>query len=351
MQIERILAVIRFLSIGPETVATLNPKLKSLGYDRSDRTIYRDLTKISEVLNTSHIHVATSEGSFRKRTWMIVSHKQETSISYQDYISLFLIEQFKTKWLKKVTGDTLKQIIDVNKGISIKDFSEIAQLVPSNSVENSNWSEFIYKAKHKKLLQIILKAITKRIVLKIDWYNHDRLVECNFESHRLVYHRGTIHLIGCYYKSSNKSNHVIELDSIEAIKELEITFNMKGNQTLLDDDLQTKFGIHETNDEKIYKVVLHISKSNGIYISNRFWHNTQKFKVLSDGSYHMEMQCKINIELVGWIMSWLEHVKVLSPVILKDHITERLEYVHKMYIRNLEVISPANTNDWKSIGK
>jgi hypothetical protein len=351
MQIERILAVIRFLSIGPETVATLNPKLRSLGYDCSDRTIYRDLTKISEVLNTSQIHVAASEGNFRKRTWMIVSHEQETSISYQDYISLFLIEHFKTKWLKKVTGDTLKQIIDVNKGLSIDDFTEIAQLVPSNSVENSNWSEFIYKSKHKKFLQLILKAITKRIVLKIKWFSHEQLVEFNFESLRLVYHRGTVHLLGCHYKNSNKSIHVIELESIESIEELDKNFNMKGNQKLLDDNLQTKFGIHQTNDEKIYKVVLHLSKSTGIYISNRFWHKTQKFKLLSDGSYHMEMQCKINIELVGWIMSWLEHMKVVSPAVLKDHIVERVQYINNIYINNLDPVSPNDTNNWKIIGE
>jgi len=351
MQIERILSVIRYLSIGPETVITLNSKLKSLGYHCSDRTIYRDLTKISQVLNTSQIQVASSEGNFNKRTWMIVSNDRMASISHQDYISFFLIEYFKTNWLKKITGDTLKQIIDVNKGLSIDDFTEIAQLVPNNSLENSNWSEFIYKSKHKKFLQLVLKAITKRIVLKIKWYGHEELVEFNFESMRLVYHRGTVHLLGCHYKNSNQSIHVIELEAIESIEELDKNFNIKGNQKLLDRYLQTKFGIHETSDEKVYKVVLHISKSTGIYISNRFWHNTQKFKRLSDGSYQMEMRCRINIELVGWIISWLEHMKVVSPVVLKDHIVERIQYINNIYTNNLDPVSPRDTNKWKIIGE
>jgi len=351
MQIERILAVIRFLSMGPETIATLNPKLKSLGYTCSERTIYRDLTKISEVLNTPQIHVAISEGVFNKKTWMIVSIENDSSLSFQEYVNLFLIEHFKSKWLKKVTGDTLSQIMDLKKGVSVDSFPEIVHLVPGNSVVNSDWSEFVYKSKHKNYLKELLKAITNKIVVHLKCYDHENLVEVNFEPMRLIYHRGTVFLLGCHYKNSNKALHVIELDAIETITVLDKRFNMKGNQKLIDNYLHAKFGVHDTNDSKIYKIVIHISKSSGIYISNRFWHKTQKFKELSDGSFKMEMQCAISIELVGWIMSWLEHMKVISPAILKEHIADRAFYIHQMYKNNQDPISPKNTDDWKVIGK
>ncbi len=351
MQIERILAVIRYLSIGPETVATLYPKLKSLGYNCSERTIYRDLTKISEVLNTAQIHVAVTEGVFNKKTWMIVSSDNDTSISFQEYVNLFLIEHFKSKWLKKVTGDTLSQILDVKKGVSVESFPEIVQLVPGTAVINSDWSEFIYKAKHKKYLKDLLRAITYKIVVQIKYYDHEHLVLVNFEPMRMVYHRGTVHLIGCHYKNSDKSIQVIELDAIESVIEIDKRFNMKGNYKLLDSNLQTKFGIHASNDEKVYRVVLHIGRSAGIYIANRFWHKTQKVTVLPDGSYQLEMQCTINIELVGWIMSWLEHMKVISPSILKKHIADRANYIHLMYKNDQHPISPKDTDNWNVIGE
>jgi predicted DNA-binding transcriptional regulator YafY len=282
---------------------------------------------------------------------MIVSSENDTSLSFQEYVNLFLIEHFKTKWLKKVTGDTLSQIMDVKKGVSLDSFPEIVQLVPGNSVVNSEWSEFIYKSKHKKFLKELLKAITNKIVVSIKCYDHEHLVDVNFEPMRLIYHRGTVHLLGCHYKNSNKALHVIELDAIESIAVLDKRFNMKGNQKLIDNYLNTKFGVHNTADMKVYKIVIHISKSAGIYISNRFWHKTQKFKELSDGSFHMEMQCTINIELVGWIMSWLEHMKVVSPAILKEHIADRASYMHQMYKNNQDPISPKDTDNWKVIGQ
>ncbi|MFM7015806.1 MAG: helix-turn-helix transcriptional regulator [Bacteroidota bacterium] len=351
MQIERILTVIRFLSVGPETVATLYPKLKSLGYNCSERTIYRDLTKISEVLNTPQIRVAVSEGVFNKKTWMIVSSENDTSLSFQEYVNLFLIEHFKTKWLKKATGDTLSQILDMKKGVSLDSFPEIVQLVPSNAVANSDWSEFIFKAKHKKFLDELLRAITNKIVVSIKHYDHERLVEINYEPLRMIYHRGTVHLIACHYKNSDRALHVIELDAIESVVELDKRFNLKGSLKAIDNKLQTKFGIHDSNDTKVYKVIIHISKSAGIYLSNRFWHKSQKFKLLDDGSYHLEMQCCINIELVGWIMSWLEHMKVVSPTLLKEHIQKRSLYIHQMYKNNDDPISPRDTDNWDSIGE
>lgn len=351
MQIERILAVIRFLSIGPETVSTLYPKLKSLGFNCSERTIYRDLTKISEVLNTPQIHVAATEGVFNKKTWMIVSSENDTSISFQDYVNLFLVEHFKSKWLKKVTGDTISQILDVTKGVSVESLPDIVQLVPINAIVHTDWSEFIYKAKHKKYLKDLLKAITNKIVVQIKYYDHEHLVLVKFEPIRLIYHRGTIHLIGFHYRNSDKSIQVIELDSIVSVIEIDKRFKIKGHYKLLDINLKSKFGIHASADSKIYKIVIHISKSSGIYLSNRFWHKSQKFMQLPDGSFHLEMQCTINIELVGWIMSWLEHMKVLSPAILKNHIAERANHIHLMYKNNQHPISPKDTNNWNVIGE
>ena len=350
MQIERILSVIRFLSIGPETVATLYPKLKSLGYNCSERTIYRDLTKISEVLNTKQIHVAVSEGVFNKKTWMIVSNENDTSISFQEYVNLFLIEHFKAKWLKKVTGNTLTNILDEKKGASLESFPEIVELVPDNAVVNSDWSEFIFKAKHRKFLKDLLRAITNKIVLQIKYFNHDKLVLVNLEPMRIVYHRGTVHLVGFLYRNADKSIQIIELEAIEALNEIDKRFNRKANYKLMDQSIQSLFGIHKSNDLKIYRVVLHFSKSTGIFVANRFWHKSQKITILADGSYQLEMQCIINIELVGWIMSWLEHVKVIAPAILKNNIIERINYIQLLYKNNQPPISPKETENWNIIG-
>lgn len=74
----------------------------------------------------------------------------------------------------------------------------------------------------------MLKAITNKIVVQIKYYDHEHLVLVKFEPIRLIYHRGTIHLIGFHYRNSDKSIQVIELDSIVSVIEIDKRFKIKG---------------------------------------------------------------------------------------------------------------------------
>ena len=126
---------------------------------------------------------------------------------------------------------------------------------------------------------------------------------------------------------------------------------VKGEIKKIEANLSTRFGIHDSTDPKIYTIKIHISKSAGLHLSKRYFHSSQSFTQLKDGSFMMEMKCCINIELIGWVMSWLEHMKVLEPIALKEHIQERAKYIYQMYKNNQPPISPENTDNWSVMGK
>ena len=83
------------------------------------------------------------------------------------------------------------------------------------------------------------------------------------------------------------------------------------------------FGI--IGGEEPIKVRLLFESKLAVYITERQWHATQEFKVLSDGRVEMRLETTGRKELIRWILSWMPDVKVLAPKSLKDRITEKLQ--------------------------
>lgn len=62
-----------------------------------------------------------------------------------------------------------------------------------------------------------------------------------------------------------------------------------------------------------------------VYITERLWHPTQKFRMRPDGRVEMRMEITGRKELVRWVLSWMPDVKVLAPKSLHDRIVEKLQ--------------------------
>lgn len=87
--------------------------------------------------------------------------------------------------------------------------------------------------------------------------------------------------------------------------------------------IRQAFGI--TGGEKTLKVQLLFEPKLAVYITERQWHPTQKFKTRSDGKLEMRMETTGRKELIRWILSWMPDVKVLEPLSLRGRIVEKLQ--------------------------
>ena len=351
MQVERVLSILNHLSIGPETVNSLHHKLESAGHKVSQRTIYRDLIKLEEAFKLGHIKLRRFDGEFNKATWILATTDPKTIVRDDLYLQTFMTEHFKPEWLKAFTGNAIEDVFTNGNTISESEALVIQKNIAQFSIQHSNWGEFIYNHEHYNRLKDIIWAISNQRIIYIAYYDHNEQVEHKFRPLKVVYHRGTIHLVGWLITGEEVVMQAQELDCIRTTRITNERYQQTNEEAVIRQTLTERFGIHDTVQKEKEHIVLEMGEGPAIFLMNRHWHPTQKFVKVANNSWHMEFTCTINIELVGWIFSWLEHVKVVEPASLRTMMAERAEYITRMYRKNLPPVSPQNTDQPFDIGK
>ena len=350
MEVKRILFTINCLSQGPETISSLHRKLESAGFTVSQRTVYRDLTKLETTFNLGNIRLRRYNGEFNKATWLIVKESGSANFRQDLFFQTFLTEHFKPDWLKSFTGNTIEDVFNTGYGIDPKDALLIQQEIAQFSIHNSNWGEFIYNEKHHKLLKDFIWAITNERVVYISFFDHTAEVERRFKPLKVILHRGTLHIAGWLFEGEAKTLQVQELDCIRAIRKTNDRYDHHEEDSILDQSLRDRFGIHDADGDNKCQIVLQMREGPAIFLKNRNWHPTQTFR--QEGEFwYMEFTATINIELIGWIFSWLEHVKVVAPPILCDLMARRAAFITRLYEKNLPPVGPVNTDNPYLVGE
>ncbi len=350
MQVERVLAIINHLSLGPETVVSLHQKLKAVGYKVSARTIYRDLMKLEDTFKMGKIKLRRYTGEFNKATWIIVSAEGKSHLRDDLYLQTFLTENLKPEWLKVLTGNSIEDVFSNGNSISESDAIVIQKNISQFSIMNSNWGEFIYNHEHYNRLKDIIWAISNQRIIHIAFYDHTGMVEHKFRPLKVVYHRGTLHLLGWMIKGDQITIEVQELDAVRTTRITNERYQRTNEESLVRAALVERFGIHDSVERERHTIRLTMGEGPAIFLRNRQWHPSQSFRKEGD-FWIMEFECAINIELIGWIFSWLEHVKVLAPEVLVQTIAERASFMNKMYHEGHLPVAPINTDAPFVIGR
>lgn len=247
--------------------------------------------------------------------------------------------------LPTLTGSFVKELFAENIRLREECSRKIGVYLTAESVANSNWGEYIFKEEYRKRITDLFWAITNKRLLEVKFYDHGQTAAKEFRPLKIIVHRGTLHLIGWLKKKNSYELQVQELDSFTDFRVTDKRYSRKNEDLLAEHELQKRFGIHDSIDRRVYKVRLRISEGPALTIQNHLWHPTQKFRREKGGTWIMEMNCEINIELIGWIFSWLEHIKVLGPDKLLKFVADRARVIGEMYSGNLMPVNPINTDD------
>ena len=353
MKIKRILILEQLLKQGPESIESLSEKLKGRGIKCSNRTIYRDLIILEECYEDIRMGLKVIDGEFNRKKWIICDKKAIASEDSEIYFKTFLQDQFKPNWLKSITGNSIDTLVKLNYTIPNGEYKTLITHIPDESIICTDWNEFTINAHSLKHIKDVLWAITNRKQILIEYYYQGKRIKSKCNPFRLVYHRGTIH-IACWILDDNtgKSEFCVrELDTLEKISMSNNRYNIKDKKKTANKELTSRFGIHDSDDKKIYSIKLEMGEGPYIFLSRRFWHTSQKFHRSAEGKYFMELKCRINIELIGWLFSWVEHIKIHSPDILKNNMRQRAEFIALLYTKNNGPINPSNSNNAMVIGK
>lgn len=66
----------------------------------------------------------------------------------------------------------------------------------------------------------------------------------------------------------------------------------------------------------------------GEFITNHFWHPTQKF-TKRNGNIIVHFTCGINREFIGWFFQWMYNVRIIEPKILKSYYDKTIFEIQK----------------------
>jgi hypothetical protein len=121
---------------------------------------------------------------------------------------------------------------------------------------------------------------------------------------------------------------------IENISYLSSNTSTIPTEKLINEINNYSFGFHPSFDDKIHNITLLFPVNPGEHVINRFWHKSQKYKRLNDGSIEFYLTCRIDIELLGWIMMWMDNVKIIEPPILKEYYINKVQTIKTIYLDN-----------------
>ncbi|MFM8813003.1 MAG: helix-turn-helix transcriptional regulator, partial [Methylophilaceae bacterium] len=328
-------------------------KLKKNGVICSKRSIYRDLISLEEHFEDHRVELKVIDGEFNRKKWVILNKRASSADKEDVYLQTFLVEHFKPEWMKRLTGNTLNNLLKSNYSIQKHEFNTIANNIPEAAVMHSGWGEFNAEDHNAGHIRDILWAITNNRMLIITQHYHSSLITYTFAPFKLIYHRGTLHIAGWLVNDTweNREFCIREIDLFENVDLTDERFLPKRDFARAIKLLKERFGIHDTNEQKAVKIRLELGDGPARFLSKRTWHPTQRFTKSGNGTWYMDLECALSIELIGWIFSWLEHIKVIKPLSLKKQMQKRAEFISNMYKKDLPVVNPKNTDDINSIGK
>lgn len=340
------------LQAGPHSINSLLGVVKNAGYAISARSIYRHIEKIEFSLDPSIEKLEVVVGAQNRKTYFISQISKSTSMlpkSNSEWVDLIVQQNLflKTAHQYLVNESNSSSLLDnllKQAPLYVKEIGGLNSFV--NSFKNSEFGQAILTSVQKKILIDLLWCIEHKICFSIiefeplTIFKHDVLPELNEHlcAIKMVYHRGDFILNLVSEKRTNF--YSFELDKIKKIK----IINTKSLHQMLFEEFDTdsNFGHHTPICQTVFKIKLLFPPTPGGYVRNRKWHHSQKSKILKNGDIEIEFNCRICIELLGWIMMWMDNVQVLSPPKLIELLEQRIDNMAKI---NKKRMKPINNNN------
>ena len=93
--------------------------------------------------------------------------------------------------------------------------------------------------------------------------------------------------------------------------------------------LSGSFGVFEGG--KKHRIKLQFDAFAARLVSERTWHESQKFREAKDGSATLELELGSLEEIQRWVLSWGSHVRVLAPDALAARVREEAGAISALY--------------------
>ena len=338
---ERLFRIFTRLKTTPQSVEELHSWCKSHNIPAGLRTIYRYIDELTAAVKENGYEVISIGNRGRDSKWSVVpSRNHPTTAKLGEAIKGFqIMSQLSGLHVKSIGLDHLKKLSDdVVHSLESEDSGSINLI---NHLVVTGWGQTRYDERDRRNLEVVLKAMSGKRKVQIEFL--PQLQSENpmpdkklWNLHVLVSHRGSIFIAST--KGISSKLYFIDLESIISVKLKNEKFRNQLPKLAIESCLQDRFGITPGKGSN-YKIRLafHPSDIKAVtgfknpFVQKRIWHPNQRFSVDDSGKYLiLEFNSQLTRELLGWIMMWMDHVKILEPPELKILLSHKIKAMKKV---------------------
>jgi predicted DNA-binding transcriptional regulator YafY len=176
--------------------------------------------------------------------------------------------------------------------------------------------------------QLIAHALLTAKRLQIDYYGRqtDQTVSREISPQRLVYYRDNWYLEAyCHLREGLRS---FSIDAVTAASLVEKTVKLVSDQQL-QHIFESSYGIFNGPGQQVAR--LRFTPFRARWVAHENWHPQQVGRLLSDGSYELDVPFGQDWELLQDILKQGADVEVLEPPALRNKVANMLEQMRLMY--------------------
>ncbi len=177
---------------------------------------------------------------------------------------------------------------------------------------------------HRQTIDTLTEAIGRRRTVQMRYFSASRNVTTRREvdPYRLWYTNGALYLVGhCHLRGE------VRLFAVERIRsctptdhayQLPLHFDL---ETYVQDALRVMRGGRPVTVELLF------DKATATWVKDRTWHSSQECVPEKDGRLRMTLKVAATPELVGWILSFGDGVRVIAPPELRKAVQATAERI------------------------
>jgi len=145
------------------------------------------------------------------------------------------------------------------------------------------------------------------------------------DPYTLVFYKGGLYLVG--YAHNRKALRTFAAERITGVEVRRERFEIPADYRP-GERLKGAFGIVE---EEPLEVAVRFSPAVAHAVRNRIWHPSQTVREGDDGSLVLSFTAGGKMEIVSWVLSYGEHVEVLTPAFLRDEVAGAARRMAQLY--------------------
>lgn len=333
---ERIFRIYQRLKSLPQTIDELYVWSKKVDLGIGRRTLYRYLDELENTLHEPGFELVTTNHNSKEKRWQVVRAKrtndEERSEALRRY---YLLKYLSGKHLDSLTDGYLETIErELNQHSDLDHRNGMLR----NHLITTGWAEASYSEKDIEVLMTLLRAIENKELVTLELLpslSAEKPLKGVFDwsVHFIISHRGTFYAAAM--RKGHKRFYFLDIESVSKISYPNMRFRKHPAREEVEQELARRFGITHS-DGPVYNIsILFPTVSSQVnqellnpFLEKRSWHPTQRFVHGENGQLILQFRSPLNRELLGWVLMYMDQIKVLGPPQLITMVERKMAEIH-----------------------